>query len=115
MFFRIFLQKKRIRTEQHEDEFERYLKYVETAEEGDDPIEWWKRHEFEYPCLTKMAMDYLCIPATSVPSEQLFSKAGETISDRRNRLHSQTAKMLLSLEDWNSPNGLLPFSSQSIF
>jgi hypothetical protein len=40
---------------------------------------------------------FLCIPATSVPSEQLFSKAGERISARRNRLDGKNVNMLLFL------------------
>lgn len=30
-------------------------------------------------------MKYLVVPGTSVPSDRLFSKAGETISKTRNR------------------------------
>ncbi|CAB4441707.1 unnamed protein product [Rhizophagus irregularis] len=44
-----------------------------------DPCEWWKHHKVQYPLLEKIACDYICIPATSVPSEQAFSKSGELV------------------------------------
>ncbi|CAB5213586.1 unnamed protein product [Rhizophagus irregularis] len=44
-----------------------------------DPCEWWKHHKVQYPLLEKIARDYICIPATSVPSEQAFSKSGELV------------------------------------
>ena len=51
-----------------------------------DPLEWWKSRQIVYPRLSKLAKKYLCIVATSVPSERIFSKAGQLISVRRNRL-----------------------------
>lgn len=38
-----------------------------------------------------------CVPATSVPSEQLFSKAGELISSKRNRLGRKNVDKILFL------------------
>ncbi|CAB5136895.1 unnamed protein product [Rhizophagus irregularis] len=37
-----------------------------------DILMWWKLHEIEYPNLSKMARDYLSIPATSAPVERIF-------------------------------------------
>jgi len=34
-----------------------------------DPIEWWRTYKSRFPNLSRMAHDYLDIPATSVPSE----------------------------------------------
>ncbi|KAK3086390.1 hypothetical protein FSP39_017761 [Pinctada imbricata] len=48
-----------------------------------DPLKWWKEHNFQYPLLAKMAKYYLGIPATSVPSERVFSAAGEIVSAQR--------------------------------
>ena len=40
---------------------------------------------------------FCCVPATSVSSEQLFSKAGELISVKRNWLGKKNIDMLLFL------------------
>ena len=39
-------------------------------------ISWWKERKGEYPCLFKAVRSMLCTPATSVPSERIFSEAG---------------------------------------
>lgn len=51
-----------------------------------DPLEEWKKLLLSYPVLFKIAMKYLPVVATSVPSERLFSKAGATVCQERNRL-----------------------------
>ena len=61
---------------------------------NDDPLAWWKEHATHYPHLQQLAMKYLCIPATSVPAERLFSKAGELISKRRSCLKPKNVNML---------------------
>lgn len=62
-----------------------------------DPLEFWKKREPSYPRLSKLAKKYLMIPATSVPCERVFSKAGELVSDRRNRLSPKHVEQLLFL------------------
>jgi hypothetical protein len=53
-----------------------------------------------------MACDLLAIPATSTPSERLFSCAGEIYSSRRKCLHGDTAQALLNLGTWWGGQGL---------
>jgi hypothetical protein len=65
-----------------------------------DPIEWWKSHESLFPCLSKFAYDFLCITATSVPSEQVFSKAGIIITKRRNRLSDNSIRSIMCLNSF---------------
>ena len=36
-----------------------------------DPVEWWKTNSVQLPFLSLLARKYLCIPATSVPSESV--------------------------------------------
>ena len=42
----------------------------------------------------------MCIPATSVPSEQAFSKSGELISKRKNRLGNRAIEACMCLNSW---------------
>ncbi|XP_073729768.1 E3 SUMO-protein ligase ZBED1-like [Misgurnus anguillicaudatus] len=52
----------------------------------EDPLAWWKSRQTIYEGLTAVMKRRLCIVATSVPSERVFSKTGQIISERRNRL-----------------------------
>ncbi|XP_061166409.1 E3 SUMO-protein ligase ZBED1-like [Saccostrea echinata] len=60
----------------------------------ENPLSWWKENEFKFPLVSKLARAYLCIPATSVPSERVFSTAGEILSAQRARLKPKHCKSL---------------------
>ena len=62
-----------------------------------DPLQWWKRNSVIFPMISKVAMVYLSTVATSVPSERLFSKAGELVSTKRNRIKEKNVNMMLFL------------------
>lgn len=51
-----------------------------------------------YSCLSRMACDFLSIPATSVPAERLFSKAALFIRKHRNKLNNDSARSQLCLQ-----------------
>jgi hypothetical protein len=63
------------------------------------PLTWWKFNERKYKLLSVLASRVLCIPATSAPSERVFSIAGLTIAKDRARLASDTANELIFLHD----------------
>ena len=48
------------------------------------PLRWWAKHQLRYPSVTALVRVLLAVPATSVPSERLFSKAGDVITKKRN-------------------------------
>ena len=81
----------------NEDEVHRYLDRIRTPQANSviDPFQWWRDHEKEFPILFKVSRKYLGIPATSVPSERLFSDAGNQITNERNRLKPDTVNELL--------------------
>ncbi|GBC31091.2 zinc finger BED domain-containing protein RICESLEEPER 2-like [Rhizophagus irregularis DAOM 181602=DAOM 197198] len=80
----LMLQKK-LKGNLQRNEIDEYL-IILVESKNINPYEWWKTHKSQYPILVKIACDYICIPSTSVPSEQAFSKSGELISKKRNRL-----------------------------
>jgi hypothetical protein len=63
------------------------------------PLTWWKLNQSKYKMLSEVALRVLCIPATSAPSERVFSVAGLTIAKDRSRLAPQTANELIFLHD----------------
>lgn len=72
--------------------------HVSPAHSNMDPFQWWRDNEKKFPILFRIARRYLGIPATSVPSERLFSDAGNQISSERNRLKADTVSELLFLK-----------------
>jgi hypothetical protein len=64
-----------------------------------NPLSWWSIHQRKFKYLSVLASRVLSIPATSAPSERVFSTAGLTITKDRARLASQTAKELIFLHD----------------
>ena len=62
-----------------------------------DPLKWWKENRELMPRLSQIAKQFFGIPATSVPSERLFSKAGELLSARRSTLKDSHVDALLFL------------------
>lgn len=70
---------------------------TKNLDRNDDALQWWKSNSGLYPYLTQLARKYLSVPGTSVPAERLFSKAGELISAKRNRLKPENVNMFLFL------------------
>ena len=62
-----------------------------------NPLQWWKQQGHAFPRLSILSRSLLCIPATSVPSERVFSKAGELVSARRANLSKKNVDMLIFL------------------
>lgn len=60
-------------------------------------LEWWKHHDKYYPRLSCLARKYLAIPASSVPSERIFSLCGSIVSKKRARLNPNNVSMMVFL------------------
>ena len=69
------------------------------SEEFNCPLQWWKANEPLFPHLAVIAKRFLCIPATSAPTERVFSSAGLTISNARARMLPENADNLVFLND----------------
>ena len=77
-----------------EKEVDRYLQSLRPELDTTKPLEWWKTHSEHYPNLSILARKYLCVCATSVMSERLFSTSGYVVSDRRSCLKPHRVNML---------------------
>jgi hypothetical protein len=64
-----------------------------------DPLKWWRQLLVEGVMipLVNVVKNIFCIPATFVPSEQIFSKAGHLISKQTNGLKPSNVEMLIFL------------------
>ena len=49
-------------------------------------LEWWRAHKTLYPCLVEAVKALLHTPATSVPSERIFSESGYIARARRSKI-----------------------------
>lgn len=80
------------------DEMNRYMrcicsKQIQSVGTQDEPLEFWKR-EVQNPThdlfkLTNLALDLLCIVASSAPAERTFSTAGDSLKLNRHNLSSK--------------------------
>lgn len=78
-------------------EVQRYMLAGHVAR-TDDTLLYWKSMEATFPHLFILATQVLCTPASSVPCERIFSKAGEIASKKkRNRLNNKTLEKLIFL------------------
>lgn len=62
------------------------------------PLAYWQANKGRFAALAQAARAYLCSPCTSVDSERLFSTAANVIDDKRNRLTSKNAEMLIVIK-----------------
>lgn len=81
----------------------RYYLHQRPIKMSEDPIIYWEK--LFYSPLGQLAKKYQTIIATSVPSERLFSKAGNILNEARNRLSPKNLQYLLFLsslteEEW---------------
>ncbi|PIO11965.1 hypothetical protein AB205_0034750 [Aquarana catesbeiana] len=63
-----------------------------------DPLTWWKSNECRYPHITTMARCYLPVPGSSVPSERVFSTAGDIVTATRSTLSPDNVDTLVFLK-----------------
>ena len=61
------------------EELEQYLA-EKTVKRKSNPLHWWRENDKRFPQLSKVARCLLNIPATSTPSERVFSVAGLTVN-----------------------------------
>ena len=79
-------------------ELKQYLSHSKLDME-DSPLLWWNVEETRYPHLAILARKFLCVCvcATSVPSERVFSCGGKIVTDRRTALKPDRVDQLIFL------------------
>ena len=75
-------------------ELDRYLLEPASVEPA---LKWWKNRSNVFPNVAILAKKYLCIPASSVPSERIFSLASNIVTKKRCRLSSEMVDHLIFL------------------
>lgn len=80
----------------YQQEIDKYLREP-TIPRGDNPLPWWSSKRHKFPLLASLARKYLSIPASSTPSERVFSTAGNIISAKRSCLTPKHANVLIFL------------------
>ena len=83
-----------------EQQLQKYLSEPLEDRHSTDPIKWWfDVGQKSFPLLFNIALDYLAIPATSVPSESVFSIAGLVLNKRRKLLGNEATNMIVTLHN----------------
>lgn len=81
-------------------EIQRYLEEP-PLKRTECPLNWWRTNSYNFPYLSELVKQKMIPICTSVPCERLFSKSGQLLSDRRNRLSANKVKKLLFI-NYNS-------------
>ena len=69
-----------------------------TIDTNINPLEWWKQNALFYPRISKIAKKVLAVPASSVPSERVFSLAGNLVSKKRSQLKPEHVDKMIFLK-----------------
>ena len=79
---------------------EKYLAEPNLHYHSGNAYAWWADgNRLRFPILGNLALKYLSPPPTSVPSERLFSTAGDIYDEKRNRLAPERAETLLFIKN----------------
>ena len=64
-----------------------------------NPLKWWKKNQGLYPVLAALAKVFLTIPATSAPSERVWSQSANVITTKRARLDETIASGIMFVKE----------------
>lgn len=63
----------------------------------EDPLKCWNENKNIYSTLFEIMKRRLCAQASSVPSERVFSKGGQIVTEKRSRLTSKKVEQIIFL------------------
>ena len=90
------------------EEFDDYIRHAPISF-NDDPLLWWKNNESRYPTIASLARQYLAIPASSTPSERIFSTCGNILTKKRNKLNDEHLAMMVWLHSHRNDPDMIWF------
>ena len=59
------------------------------------PLSWWKSSAHRFKNFKSLAVKYLAIPATSAPSERIWSRAARVLTVKRNRMSEEVTSAMM--------------------
>lgn len=63
-------------------------------------VNFWKVNSHRFPVVSKMAKNFLAVPASSVSSECTFSTGGRILDDYRSSLNPEMVQALVCSSSW---------------
>ena len=63
-----------------------------------NPLDFWKLNSTRFPLLSQLSLRYLCVQASSVASERVFSTAGDTLSNERSKMSTDKVDMAIFIK-----------------
>jgi hypothetical protein len=64
-----------------------------------DPLKFWSENASQFPELSQLASEFLSIPATSAPSERIWSRAARVITAKRAQLSSEVTFCMIFVQE----------------
>jgi hypothetical protein len=87
-----------------DDEYERWRWSEPRTEKGtehaNNPIQYWVTLCNRYPCLSRLALDVLSIPASSCECERMFSELGDLLEPCQWAIQSQLLAAIQCVRRW---------------
>ena len=71
--------------------------YIKLKVNEQNVLDFWRNNKKQFPILFCIATMLLSSPATSTPSERVFSDAKNNLYDKRNKMTSECFEMLMFL------------------
>lgn len=84
------------------DEMDEFQGTVDTSFANQrDPVSFWVYNRPRWPRLARMALDIYGIPPTEADNERLYSRMGDMVTKKRNRLSAATIGAIQCLRQWD--------------
>ena len=84
-----------------DDYLETNFDFRSDEDEDFDILEWWSRPErLRFPTLRMIAAQILAVPASTVAVEQMFSRSGQILDEKRSSMLPETLEAQVCVNDW---------------